>query len=340
MSYDSYHMKQKVNLTNELGMSVVLSNYGAAIYDITLKMKDGTLRPVTVHPIDDEAFDTSPGYFGKTIGRNAGRLKDGRCIINGQTYQVKESQPKNGLHGGSLGLSYAEFKAAPYSNSNGKGMIFSYLSKHLIDGFPGNLHVFVTYFLYKSENKLEIRYEAKSDADTICNLTNHVYFNLDGGGSIRDHSLMISANEYISVDKSILPIARKKVDEVMDFSKAKKIGTHLDSSDLISVSGGYDHPFLINKKSVQEPNVTLTSANQDVILNLYTTYPSLVFYSGNYPTSEVMNTTEKLNVHEALTLEPQYVPDAMNQDFGQEKTGLFKAGHRYPETILYEFITK
>ena len=333
-------MNEYIKLTNEKGLAVKLSNFGAAIYDISLLMSDGTTRPLTVHPLDDEAFNHSPGYYGKTIGRNAGRLTNGTFQLNGKEYIVKEAKKNNGLHGGDFGLSYVNFKSVPYSNSNGKGIIFSYLSKHLVDGFPGNLHIFVTYFLFKNENKLEIRYEAKTDADTVCNLTNHVYFNLDGGGSIANHSLMIFANEFVSVDENILPQERQTINSIMDFRVFKKIGTHLNDSSLINISGGYDHPYVFSQVNPKVPQVILKSSSEDLILNIYTSYPTVVFYSGNYPTDEIMNTGKALNKHEALALEPQYLPNAINSPLGQEKTGLYQAGHHYTETITYEFLTK
>ena len=49
-------------------------------------------------------------------------------------------------------------------------------------GYPGNAEIRVTYAL-REDNALVIRYQMESDADTICNLTNHAYFNLDGHGA-------------------------------------------------------------------------------------------------------------------------------------------------------------
>ena len=46
-------------------------------------------------------------------------------------------------------------------------------------GYPGNADITVFYTL-TDDNELQLVYEGKADKDTIFNLTNHSYFNLDG----------------------------------------------------------------------------------------------------------------------------------------------------------------
>lgn len=57
-------------------------------------------------------------------------------------------------------------------------------------GYPGTADIYVTYSLDK-DDKLDIFYEVLSDKDTILNMTNHSYFNLDGhnSGSVLQHTL-------------------------------------------------------------------------------------------------------------------------------------------------------
>ena len=45
------------------------------------------------------------------------------------------------------------------------------------------------------DNELRIVYEAETDADTPVSLTNHSYFNLNGGGSVLSQLLTVSADK-------------------------------------------------------------------------------------------------------------------------------------------------
>ena len=48
---------------------------------------------------------------------------------------------------------------------------------------------------------------AHSDAPTVCNLTNHSYFNLKGEnqGNIIDHKLKLYATKYLPTDNGLIP---------------------------------------------------------------------------------------------------------------------------------------
>ena len=327
-------------LTNQIGMSVTLSSFGASIVDIALALPSGEKRFVTIRPRDMSDFTVSNGYYGKTIGRNAGRIANGCFRLNNCEYQVLERGNHNGLHGGSHGLAFNVFTATPIANKDGQGVVYRFDSPHLFDGFPGNLHVEVTYFLYASENRLSIVFDAISDHDTICNLTNHTYFNLDGKGTILNHNLQIPASTFLRVDQHIMPTRLEHVNATMDFSKAKLIGKDILAPELLDTAGGYDHPYILDAQSSIHPAAFLTSSTGDVALHISTSYPVLVFYSGNYPTNELMNTGIKLAKYAALALEPQFLPDAINKAYGQTKTGLLKAGQTYHEVIDYEFVVK
>ena len=83
-----------------------------------------------------------------------------------------------------------------------------------------------------------------SDADTIVNLTNHSYFNLDGGGDVLNQKLRIYASRYLEGNNAtcptgnILPVANTP----MDFTAGKTIGKEIDTGfpQTTMVGGGYD----------------------------------------------------------------------------------------------------
>jgi len=331
-------MSKNIEIENHCGMRVVFSHVGASIRDIFITTADGATRSVTVDPRDDRVFDRSQGYYGKTIGRNAGRIARGDFAIDGEPYHIVAPRKSNGLHGGDEGLSHQVFSSQMQKTADGQSVRFSYVSPHLEGGFPGNLRIAVTYLLSDDRNRLEIKYHATSDRDTMCNLTNHTYFNLEGRGPITNHHLRIRAQRYAEVDASLLPTSIEPVDQVMDFTHGKPVINNLRDPRLQEVAGGYDHPFILDERPVDIPAASLHSEGGDVQLNIYTTYPVLVFYSGNHPLDEMMNHGQKAYKYDALALEAQYLPNAINDPLGQKKTGLLRSGETYDETIIYEFI--
>ena len=72
-------------------------------------------------------------------------------------------------------------------------------------GFPGALKMYVTYELL--EDGFKINYNATPDKDTIINVTNHSYFNLNGEGSgnVLNHSVKIYADSFTPTDETSIP---------------------------------------------------------------------------------------------------------------------------------------
>ncbi|MCH3976634.1 MAG: galactose mutarotase [Bacilli bacterium] len=328
-------MGRLIRVVNQLGMEVTFASVGAAIFDIRIPDQEGILKNVMVHPASLDDFEVSDAYYGKTIGRNAGRIKDGNFTLDGVHYHV-EAATKDGLHGGIDGLPYRDFAFIERHLADGEAVIFSYFSPDMECGFPGNLSLKVTYKLFAKENRLDVTYSANSDQKTIANFTNHSYWNLNGGGTILNHNLTIRSSLAGKVDKKIYPLGIFPVDEQMDFRMGKVIGKDIAEKDLVAISGGYDHPFVIdNPEDSSQPVASLKGDFMQ--MDIYSDYPALVFYSGNYPSREKMNVAAVLGRYEALALECQIFPDAMNEPFGQKETGILEADEEFHHQISYRF---
>ncbi len=321
-------------LVNELGMEVTLSSYGAGIYDIRLPDKNGELKSIVVRPENYQAYKSSKSYFGKTLGFNAGRLKDSKLFLNDKEYLVK-SPSNDALHGGVNGLSFQYFENIVKSkNEHEYTVIFRHAAKHLSDDLPGNRKVGVIYTFGRKQNKLSIEYQVETDVNTVANLSNHVYFNLNGGGSILNHELMIKASHYVKLDKKLIGVEVKPVNETMDFRVSKPIGTHINDLEIRKIAQGYDHPWILDEHTLDEPVAILK--NEEHQVNIYTTYPALVFYSGNY-LPDVPTNNGKITYHECVALEPQCVPNAINNPLGQSETGLLLADESSIHKIIFTF---
>ena len=225
---------KKIIVTNDLGLAVIFSSLGAAIYQI---VDNGVY--LTRNALNDEDFAKPICYYGKTIGRSANRIKGNKLVIEGKEYQLDANENGNVLHGGLNGLSNQIFDYEIKEDKDYKIVEFTYLSKHLESGYPGNLKVKVIYSLYKNKNELKIRYECTTDETTLCSLTNHSYFTL-GNNHIKDLSLKLDSDYYLDVDKELIAIGKKPVDAFFDFRIEKKIPPE----------GGIDHFFYLNNKDI------------------------------------------------------------------------------------------
>lgn len=225
--------------------------------------------------IEDYAND--PAYFGAVIGRVANRIGDARFTLNGKTYELYANNGKNHLHGGKEGFDKKIFDVTPLEN----GLRFHYLSKDGEEGYPGNLNLYVTYTL--DDNTFSIHYEADTDADTVVNFTNHLYFNLSNTlEKVTEHSLQINADYIGCVDDTclatgeLLPVK----DTPFDFNKMKKIGQDIEEDHIqLKNAFGYDHSFVLKG---EERQLTLEEPVSGRRLVISTTAPVVQVYTGNF----------------------------------------------------------
>ena len=78
-----------------------------------------------------------------------------------------------------------------------------------------------------------LHYTARCDQNTILNLTNHSYFNLDGEGTVQEQLLKIHADHYTPNDAGCLPTGELApvAGTAMDFRSFKPIGKDADSDE-------------------------------------------------------------------------------------------------------------
>jgi aldose 1-epimerase len=229
-------------LTNATGASVEITNYGGIIRAINVPDKNGKLDSVVLGYNDVGGYVPTVGYIGALIGRVGNRIANGECELNGQKLTLAKNE--NGvthLHGGDVGFNLKLWDVTPVEGICEDHLILKYVSPDGEEDYPGTLKVMVTY-TFTDENELILRYEAVSDKDTLCNLTNHTYFNLSGKEQVLDQELFLNADSYLEVDKGLIPTG-KRVDvrgTDFDFRTRRPIA-----------SGKYDHCFVLNRGGVQ-----------------------------------------------------------------------------------------
>lgn len=263
---------KSICVTNDNNMCVTFFNLGASLYSIKINEKE-----MLYSPKDINEFKIKTYYYGKTIGRVAGRIKNGSW----KNYRFEVNENANTLHSGNNSLHTKVFDYKITSNNN-----FIYVSFIINDidgscGFPGNLKLIVRYRIYRFSNMIEITFDSFLDKDSLINLTNHSYFTL-GDKNILNSLLYINASKYIEVDEKMMPLSIKNCNKAMNFKKFKEIKEDINDNYLLnSTCNGYDHYFVFDDITYLKPQIILK--NNDITLNIYTDYAGSQIYTNNYP---------------------------------------------------------
>lgn len=322
-------------LANGNDMRVELLSYGAAIRAIELPDGNGGYVDVSLGYDDVAGYEQDVCYFGASIGRVANRIRDGRFTLGGKQYALEQNNNGHHLHGGSKGFHKRVWAGKPLHD----GVIFTYYSPDGEEGYPGGLLVSARYTL-SGNNMLTISYRALAEQDTLCNLTNHCYFNLLGhqSGGIQTQTLQLNAPFYTPNDRHCVPTGEVRCvsGTPMDFRQAKPLGQNLfDAFDQVAFFGGYDTNFALDKSGgafceaacVEEP----VSGRR---MRIYTDMPGIQLYTAN-DTNALGKGGAHYGVHSAFCLETQLFPDGIN--IPHFRSPELKAGQSFCNTTSYQF---
>ena len=314
-------------LINKNGIEANFTNFGATILSLLIPTKSGKIDVVlgfdsVAEYIKAYEIGASP-YFNSIIGRFAGRIKNAQFELNGKTIQLDQNHGKNHLHGGKHQLSNVTWNFENY-NEETNTLSFSYLSK-ANEFYPGDVTIEVDYTL-TDNNQLNIKYKATTTEDTLLNLTNHAYFNLDGiSGNTLDQKLQINAEKFLELDSENIPTGKfiPMENHAFDFRNPK------------NVVAGIDHCFVL--KNNTEPAAILESVKNGVTMKVYTDQPAVQIYVGGKTSDELQN-TESVEYHteSGICFETQVFPDAPNhEDF---PNAILRKGETYQQNTTFQFI--
>ena len=267
-------------LENARGAKATILDYGCVVQSLCVPNAQGGLTDVVLGYDTAAEYEKNNGCFGAAIGRFANRIGGGEFTLNGQTFHLACNDRGNHLHGGLRGFDRMIWKAEQKDGA----LVLSRLSPDGEENYPGNLSVRITYTLTDT-NELRIDYDADTDADTIVNLTNHSYFNLDGEGSVLGHKLQVFAEQITENDAHCLPTG-KLLDVAgtpLDFRHPKEIGQDIDSQDTqMRYGGGYDHNFVLSGAETLKKAAVLSGSSSGIQMTVYTTQPGVQIYSSNF----------------------------------------------------------
>ncbi|NRB53509.1 MAG: galactose mutarotase [Saprospiraceae bacterium] len=324
--------------TNKNGIEARVINYGALLVSLKTPDRNGQFADIVL------GFDSLAGYlgehpyFGATIGRYSNRIAKGQFTLDGETYTLATNNGQNHLHGGPGGFDRQLWTAEELKTDDAIGVKLTYVSEDMEEGYPGRLTVETSYLL-NNKNELYLQYSATSDKATICNLTNHTYFNLKGKGDILDHQLMIKANHITPVDETLIPTGKLMAVKgtPFDFTNPKAIGAEINGDhEQMKIGGGYDHNYVIKKASAGMELIAYFGENTTGrTVEVYSEEPGVQFYSGNFLNGSVSGKGTTYEYRTGFCLETQHFPDSPNQSgFPSTRLG---AGKRYKTQTMWRF---
>lgn len=317
-----------VTLVNARGTKLCLSNFGARIVGLELRGRDGKPRSVVTRFASTGEYMGAGRYHGAVIGRYANRIGRARFMLNGKSYPLYANDGKNSLHGGQSGFDARIWECVAGEDS----AQFYRVSPDMEEGYPGAAEVSVRYTLTDSD-EVKIEYLAQAGADTVMNLTNHVYFNLDGfegDGTVLGHTVEIAAQSFTEVDKELIPTGRilSAAGTALDFTSPRRIGERINAAELAPM-GGYDHNFCIEGKGMRRC-ARVASEVSGIAMEVYSDMPGMQLYSGNF-----LNGEGGYKRHGALCLETQFYPDSPNN--GSFPSAVLHRGEWYRHMTVYRF---
>jgi len=331
-------------LNNGRGMSVAISEYGATLTSVRVPDRRGEVGEVTLGHDHVDGYIHHNAYLGSTVGRYANRLRAGRFSIDGQDFQVTQNNNGQHLHGGVHAMHTQVWSAEVLSVSGATAVRFTHVSPAGDEGYPGTLTVAVTYTLPHDANELRIDFAGTTDAPTLCNLTNHAFFNLAGKGDILNHTLTIPAERFIPTDATLIATGeRATVDGTpFDFRHARRIGQDINAEHRqLRLAGGYDHCFDLGSPAGLRLAARVTEASSGRSLEVLTDAPGIQFYAGNFLDGSITGRAErKFSYRHGFCLEPGLFPDSPNQASFHRAgypSGVLRPGEHYRQRMIYRF---
>lgn len=328
-------------LRNRAGFEARIMTLGGTLVSLKTPDKSGNFADIVLGHDSVEGYLKDTAYLGALVGRYCNRIAKGKFSLNGTNYQLPMNNGDNHLHGGFHGFDRVIWTAQSRETAEGPALILNYLSKDGEEGFPGNLSVTATYTV-TSDNALRLEFHATTDKETICNLTNHSYFNLRGRGDVLDYLLQINAEKFTPINSKLIPTGelRPVAGTLFDFRKPALIGAHIQSKDeQIQFARGYDQNWVLDKPPGQ---LGLAARVMDKTsgrcLEVFTTAPGVQFYTGNFLEGVPGKGGRPHNQRDAFCMEPQHFPDSPNH--ANFPSVVLKPGQVYQNTIIYKFSTE
>lgn len=314
-----------------------ICDFGALILTLLVPDRDGRLADVVLGYDGYEGYRERVTFFGAAVGRCCNRIGKGHFTLNGKQYQLAcNDHGVNHLHGGNSGLDQKLWSGEVVQGKTGDELRLTTFMADGEESYPGRLDVTLTVSLTE-DNGLSLHYEAVCDADTICNLTNHSFFNLAGhdSGDMLGQKLRLFAGSYTETDDALIPTGRILPVEgtPLDFRTFHTIGERIAKT----AYGGYDNNYVIDAHDGLFVCAQACDEASGRFMECLTTCPCVQLYTANGLDASGGKGGAHYGNHAGFCLETQYAPDAVNHPEWTWTSPILRAGSRYDQTTVYRF---
>jgi aldose 1-epimerase len=339
---------EKLQISNGNGLTVWFIPFGATMTHFFFPDNTGT--PVDIilgfdDPMNYRDYPIHP-YFGATIGRYANRIAHGSLTLNNYVHHVPLNDNNwDTLHGGDIGYDRRVWNIL---SSNATTIVFQLYDGDLVEAFPGDVNVTITYHVTQA-NELILDQQATTSSSTIINLSLHTYWNLNGfkdnNPTILNHTLSIAASKYTPVDSHLLPTGA--IDSVtnapyLDFRDPKQIGQDIKNGT-VTPNGGYDNNLVLDNPSLSQPALQASGPESGIHMEIYTTQPGLQFYTGNFLDGTIPRKSDQIfggqnqvyEIYSGFAAETQHFPDSIH--YPDWPTTILNQGEIFHQTTIYKF---
>lgn len=317
-------------------ISISVTDYGAALVNLFVKNKDGEFIDVVLGFDNVTDYEDDKYFLGVPVGRSANRIGGATFELNGQSYTLDKNEFGNNLHSG---LDYYNKRIWKVHSQEEYKITFSLHSPDGDQGYPGAIDIHASYELAENDT-LVLDFYGVPSQDTIINMTNHSYFNLNGhdSGSILNHLITIDADFYTQINEEYISTG-ELVDVTgtpMDFRTGRILATDVDSDyEAIRIGGGYDHNWVFKPYDGLRPVAKAVGDQTGITMEMSTDLPCTQLYIGNYLDGKKGKAGAAYEKRSGFCLETQYAPDAIHHE--NFESPVCKGGTEYKTTTTFRF---
>ncbi len=321
-------------MRNRQRLQVQIMTLGGIITSIKMPDKHGVIEEITLGFDDLDPYLRGHPKFGAVMGRVTNRIKNARFTLDGEVYELEKNAGEHHIHGGTNSFDKMLWQAHMFGDGGTVGINLTLHSASGDGGFPGMVDAHVQYTL-NNKNQLTIRYKATTDKPTHVNMTNHAYFNLNGGKrDIYDHQIQINAEYYTEADDSAMPTGQilSVEDSPLDLRNLTRIGDRIDK-----LGPGFDHNYVIRKEpGLLGAAAAVTDPESGRKMEVFTTQPGVQFYSANWLQGKYVGKGGvAYQNHFGIALETQHFPASAN--YTHFPSTVLRPGEEYEEKTMFVF---
>ncbi len=341
-------------LINDSGASATILDFGGTIAEIRVPDRAGRMGNVVMSFADLAGWE-AVGHANANIGRYANRIRGG-FTLDGVHYPLQQNASGITLHGGPPPFSTRIWTTSPVETGDDAAVTLSLTSPAADQGFPGNLTITATYRL-TDDNALRLDFAATTDQPTVINLTNHIYFNLNGNSRTSVYGQMLSlAADRIAVKDGIgmltgelKPVAGSALDTAAPVPLIRLVASAADpvfaaprtnaNSPAPGQLRSFDHSFVFpdGHAGLDQVAARLEDDDSGRVLELLTTEPSIqVFVPGGR--NGLSDAQAPFRIGPAVALETQHLPDSPNQP--HFPSTVLRPGETFRSTTIWDFGTE